>query len=162
MVFSAGRYECQIYSLKMRRLHGLSALSSLLPERLTEKRLAEVLLQDLQYSRMIIEGNKDEQPVVLAELQSEPEMLVYEPFDKRIDLVLEGRILRGDCAPLTYCLQGGKFRVTGRCSMIPKVCGVDLYLSHSYSGNQGDVVRQKMKIYLAEVMQALRSHLSTT
>ncbi len=146
----------------MKTLDGLKTLSEALSEHFTEQRLAEMLLQDLDNCRLTINGAMHEQPVVLAELGAQTEGIVYEPFDKRIDLMLEGRILRDDCPPLTYCLQGKRFRISGRCSMIPKVCGVDLYLSHSYSGKRGDVVRQKMKIYLAEVMQALKSHLSTT
>ncbi len=139
----------------MKTLHGLFALSELLPERFSEKKLAEVLLQDLEACRLIIYGSEGEQPVVLAELEVQAEDRVYDPFDKRIDLMLTGKITRDDCPPLTYCLQGKQFSVTGRCSMIPKVCGVDLYLSHSYSGKKGEVIRQKLNIYLADVKQAL-------
>ncbi len=127
------------------------------PGHLTDKRLAEALLVDLEDCRLIINGSVDEQVVRLAELTPQADGVVYEPFDKRFDLIMEGRIERDDCPPLTYCLKGKQIRITGRCSMIPKVCGVDLYLSHSYTGRKGDIVWQKMKIYLDDIRQALKS-----
>ena len=139
----------------MRQLHGLKALSKLHSARLTSKVLADLLMRDLQQCRCFIYGRLDETPVLLTELVLQTDSLSYEMFDQRIELTVVGEIIRNNCVPLTYRLQGAQFSITGRCSMIPKVCGVDLYLNSSYSGIVGDVVHQKFKIYIKEALGGL-------
>jgi hypothetical protein len=73
-------------------------------------------------------------------------------FDQRIDLIVAGPILRNDCVPLIYRLQGEQFAISGRCSMIARVCGVDLYLQRSYTGVIGDIARQKFSIALKPLL----------
>jgi hypothetical protein len=131
----------------MRQINGLENLRRQHPGRLNTQKLAELLLADLCHCRCTIYGNiGDDDKIALAELDLLPDSLEYEMFDQRIDFVVAGPILRADCVPLTYRLQGEQFSITGRCSMIPKVCGVDLYLQHSYTGIVGDIARQKFAI----------------
>ncbi len=112
-----------------------------------------MLLSDLRHCRCTIYGCiGDDDQIVLAELDLLPNGLEYEMFDQRIDLVVAGPILRADCVPLTYCLQGDQFSITGRCSMIARVCGVDLYLQRSYTGVVGDIARQKFAIPVKELL----------
>ena len=137
----------------MKQLYGLKALSRRHNACLTNKVLADLLMQDLQQCRCFIYGRIDEVSVLLTEFVLQTDSLSYEMFDQRIDLTVVGEIIRNDCVPLTYRLQGTQFSITGRCSMIPKVCGVDLYLNSSYSGIVGDVAHQKFKIYIKEVLK---------
>lgn len=106
-------------------------------------------MEDLQDCVCTIYGNIDnDERVVLAQLRLLPESLLYEPFDRRVDFCVTGPILRDDCVPLTYQLQGKEFGISGRCSMIAKVCGVDLYLQKSYTGVVGDIARQAFSLPL--------------
>ena len=117
----------------MRHILGLEILRAQHPERLNVRRLAELLLMDLEECRCYIYGNgeDEEKNVLLAELTLLPDTLVYDNFDQRIDFVVSGPILRADHVPLTYRLQAKNVAICGRCSVIPRVCGVDLYLQHS-------------------------------
>lgn len=131
----------------MRQLFGLENLRRRQPGRLNAQKLAELLLADLRNCRCFIYGCiGDDDRIVLAELDLIADTLSYEMFDHRIDFVVAGSILRNDCLPLTYRLQGDQFAMIGRCSMIARVCGVDLYLQRSYTGIVGDIARQKFSI----------------
>ncbi len=141
----------------MKHYHGLQNLSRRYEGMLNTQRLAELLLDDLQGCRCNIYGcigNDDK--IVLAELRLISESLVFDSFDQRIDFVVSGLILRNDCVPLTYRLQGGEFAISGRCSMIGKVCGVDLYLQASYTGIIGDIARQKFAIAVKPLLKILK------
>ncbi len=140
----------------MRQMHGLEKLCQQQSGLMNAKKLAELLLADLCQCRCTIYGCiGDDDKIMLAELDLLPESLEYEMFDQRIDLIVAGPIFRADCVPLTYCLQGEAFSITGRCSMIPRVCGVDLYLQRSYTGVVGDIARQKFAIPVKELLQML-------
>lgn len=140
----------------MRQISGLKKIRQLLPERFNPQKLAEIMLADLRLCQCRIYGNiGDNDRVLLAELNLLPESLSYDNFDQRIDLCVAGPILRVDCVPLTYILQGELFAISGRCSMIGKVCGVDLYLQHSYTGVVGDIARQKFFLPLKPLMQEI-------
>lgn len=131
----------------MRRFHGLEHFHTEHPALLQPKQLSLWLLEELQACRCLIFGAiGDDERILLAELALAPEGLAYDRFDQRIDLSLAGPILRADCVPLTYRLQGRVFAVSGRCSVLRKVCGVDLYLSHSYTGKVGDMAWQYFAI----------------
>ena len=138
----------------MRTIHGLKKIRQLHPDSQNIQKLAEILLSDLQQCRCYIYGCiGDDEKIVLAELDLLPDTLIYDIFDQRIELCVSGSILRADCVPLTYRLQGKLFGITGRCSMIAKVCGVDLYLQRSYSGIAGDIARQKFSIKLKPLLK---------
>jgi len=140
----------------MRQIHGLENLRRKQPGLLNAQKLAELLLADLRDCRCTIYGCiGDNDRIVLAELDLLPDSLEYEMFDQRIDLIVAGPILRADCVPLTYTLRGDLFSITGRCSMIPRVCGVDLYLQHSYTGIVGGIARQKFSISVKPLLQTI-------
>jgi len=140
----------------MRQIHGLQKIHQQHPERLNAQKLAEILLLDLQQCSNSIYGcmgNDDK--ILLAKQHLQPETLVYDRFEQRLDLSVAGIIIRNDCVPLTYSLQGELFGITGRCSMIAKVCGVDLYLAPSYTGIIGDKASQKFSFALKSLLQNL-------
>ncbi|MGD0961998.1 MAG: hypothetical protein ABSB19_19490 [Methylomonas sp.] len=140
----------------MRRIHGLESIRARHPERLNAAGLAAILLDDLQACRCRIYGSSGEDaPILLAELQVLPDTLNYASADQRIDFTVSGHILRADTVPLTYGLQGRLFGLSGRCSMIGKVCGVDLYLQRSYTGIAGDIARQKFSIPVKPLLAEL-------
>jgi hypothetical protein len=120
--------------------------------------LASLLLKDLQNCQCQIFGCiEDNDKVQLATLYLLPDDLRYEMFDQRIDLIVAGPVLRNDCVPLTYRLQGKEFSISGRCSVIAKVCGVDLYLQRSYSCEIGDMARQKFSIDIKSLLKMKNS-----
>ena len=109
----------------MKTIKGLEKIYQSQPKRLTADTLAACLLTDLAQCHCAIYGlDSKEQPVLLARLHLVPETLVYDQFDKRIDLIVAGTIVSAEYVPLRYCLQGHEFAMTGRCSVIGKICGV--------------------------------------
>ena len=141
----------------MKQFHGLEHWSSLHDGPLETVSLASWLLDDLRSCDFSIYGQRAEDDrVLLARLPLLADSLSYDPFDHRIDFVVSGPILRNDCVPLTYRLQGRHFAMTGRCSMISKVCGVDLYLQSTYSGQVGDIARHKFALPLKSLLKSLK------
>ncbi|MCK9609099.1 MAG: hypothetical protein M0R33_21910 [Methylomonas sp.] len=142
----------------MKQYHGLDKLCQSLQGWVKPRDLATALLADLQDCRCRIFGCiGEDDKILLATLHLLPDDLRYEMFDQRIDLIVAGPILRNDCVPLTYRLQGRAFAITGRCSMIAKVCGVDLYLQRSYTGVIGDIARQKFSIDINALLKSQKS-----
>ena len=140
----------------MKQIYGLQKIRRQHPERLSAAKLAEILLSDLQHCYCEIYGCiGEDDKIPLAKLGLLPESLQYEMFDQRIDLCVAGPILRADALPLTYRLQGRVFAITGRCSMISRVCGVDLYLQASYTGVVDDIARQKFSIAVPPLLKRL-------
>lgn len=141
----------------MKQFHGVKALFNKQTP-LSYHGLAAGLLTDLQDCHLFIYGNPDGTgSVQLAGLKLLPESLNYDSFDQRIDFTLQGKINRNDCVPLTYRLQGQQFSITGRCSMIGRVCGVDLYLSKTYSGLIGESVQQRISLPLKPLLDQLKA-----
>lgn len=141
----------------MKQFHGLDKLA--FPHRglLKITDVANWLLNDLQNCHCQIYGCiGDDDKILLATLNLLPDTLNYEAFDRRIDFIVAGPISRNDCVPLTYRLQGKDFAITGRCSMLPRVCGVDLYLQASYTGTIGDVARQKFAIAVKPLLKLIK------
>ncbi len=139
----------------MRQYQGLNAFSAL-QIRPTATVLAAWLAEDLQHCQCFIYGkNPNEQVVTLARLHLQAQSWLYHSFEQRIDFTVEGYIIRNDFPPLTYHLQGQNFSLNGRCSMISKVCGVDLYLSASYTAQRGDFVQQRFSIALPLLLKML-------
>ena len=138
----------------MKHFHGLDRLCQWHQGRLKRQNLAALLLDDLQQCQCQIFGCiGDDDKVLLATLSLLPDDLRYEMFDQRIGLIVAGPILRNDCVPLTYRLQGKEFGISGRCSMLAKVCGVDLYLQRSYTGKIGDIARQTFSIDIKSLLK---------
>ena len=122
-------------------------------------RLADLLVDDLKQSSCLIFGETtDEQPILLAELIAQEDSIkVYsELFHLHIEFVVEGEIINDQYPALTYTVNGATFRFYGRCSTIPQVCGVDLYLDKSYTGKAGDCVKQKFTIPVNKLFRALK------
>jgi hypothetical protein len=142
----------------MKQLHGLEKLRQKHAGTINTAKLAEILIDDLRYCECTIYGCiGDDDQIILAKLSLLPEALNYEMFDQRLDLNVEGRILRNDCVPLTYCLQGELFSMTGRCSIIARVCGVDLYMCNNYSEQIGDTVRQRFSLSIPALLKRIKS-----
>ena len=140
----------------MRQEQGLNALKKNHIGGVTTTILSELLLNDLENCLCSIFGKtKEEIPVLLAELKIIPESLYYEMFDQRIDFEVSGEIINHQYVPLTYIVQGDNYSFNGRCSTTPKVCGVDLYLSNSYTEQTGDKARQKFSISVKKLVKTL-------
>jgi len=138
----------------MRQEHGLEALLHQESRLLSAKILSQLLLDDLQACTCKIYGKtKDEDPVLLAELNIMPDSLYYDKFDQRIDLIVMGDIINTDYVPLIYTVDGQYFSLKGRCSMIKRVCGVDLYLNKTYTGCLGDSVRQSFSVSVKKLLK---------
>ena len=138
----------------MKQFHGLAKLCQLHQGWLKPQDLAGLLLDDLQQCQCRIFGCvEDDDKILLAGLSLVPDELHYELFDQRIDFIVAGPILRNDCVPLTYRLQGKTFGISGRCSVIAKVCGVDLYLKRSYTCVIGDIARHKFSIDIKALLK---------
>ncbi|OAI11400.1 hypothetical protein A1359_14750 [Methylomonas lenta] len=138
----------------MKQFHGLDTLCQSRQGWLKPQDMASLLLKDLYDCQCQIFGCiEDNDKILLATLHLLPDDLSYEMFDQRIDLIVAGPILRNDCVPLTYRLQGKAFGISGRCSVIAKVCGVDLYLQRSYTCEIGDIARQKFSIDIKSLLK---------
>ena len=141
----------------MRQFHGLDKFRLSHNGILKPQNLAEQLLNDLQHCQCQIYGCiGDDDKILLATLGLLPDSLDYDAFDQRIDFIVAGPILRNDCVPLIYRLQGKDFAISGRCSMIARVCGVDLYLQASYTGIVGDIARQKFSVAIKPLLKLIK------
>ncbi len=140
----------------MRQEYGLNDLLENNRCKHTVKGLADLLIEDLQNCCCRIYGqNEQDKKVLLAELSLKADSLDYDAFDQRIDLIVCGEIVSEQYVPLTYQLQGDKFGFYGRCSVIAKVCGVDLYLNKSYSCKQGNFVWQNFSVSVKKLLKQL-------
>ena len=120
---------------------------------------ADLLVDDLRQSSCFVFGEtKDEQPVLLAELKTQVDSIKLDSglFHLAIEFVVEGDIVNNQYPALTYSVNGATFRFYGRCSTIPQVCGVDLYLDKSYTENVGDRVKQKFTIPVNKLFKSLK------
>ncbi len=142
----------------MKRFHGLSQLIPSGSHTPKAQDLAQALLDDLHPCQCQIYGCiANDDTIVLATLNLVPDSLAYDAFDQRLDFIMAGPILRNDCVPLTYRLQGKQFAISGRCSVLAKVCGVDLYLHRSYTGIIGDVARQYFSLPIKPLLKLTKS-----
>jgi len=140
----------------MRQEQGLELLTQNQRGQVSAKILSKLLLEDLEQCYCRIFGkNAADEAVLLAELKLLPETLTYEMFDQRIELVVVGDIVNNQYVPLTYQVQGKEYSFHGRCSVIPKVCGVDLYLSKTYTEVLGDRVRQRFFVSVKKLLKSL-------
>ena len=141
----------------MKTIKGLEKICQPQIKRLTIDKLAQLAVADLADCYCLIYGeNKQEQAVLLAKLDLLTESIYYDQFDKRIDLCVAGKIINTEHVPLHYCLQGQQLAIMGRCSMLPKICGVDLYLQASYTGVVGDIARQNFSIPIKPLLDLVK------
>ncbi len=138
----------------MRQEQGVALLVQQQRGQLTAKILSKLLLEDLARCGCKIYGkNSAEKIVLLAELKLLPDSLFYEMFDQRIEFTVVGDIINNQYVPLTYQVTGQKYSFYGRCSVIRKVCGVDLYLSKTYTEILGDTVKQRFSISIKKLLK---------
>lgn len=138
----------------MRQERGLDSLTEKQRGQVTAKILSKLLLDDLENCCCKIFGKTaSEEPVLLAELKIVSDSLFYEMFDQRIEFVVMGNIINDQYVPLTYQVKGKQYSFHGRCSVIPKVCGVDLYLSKTYTEKKGDKVRQRFFVSVKQLLK---------
>ena len=141
----------------MRKEYGLEPLVQGLSGHLSAKSLSTLLLVDLKNCHCLIMGRTaHEETVTLAKLLLLPDTLSYEMFDHRIEFTVAGSILSGEFPALTYRVEGELFGFYGRCSTIPRVCGVDLYLSKSYTGVQGEMARQHFALSVPRLFKQVK------
>ena len=140
----------------MRQQQGLEALTEGQRGQVSAKVLSKLLLDDLEQCCCKIFGKTaSEEPVLLAELEIVSDSLFYEMFDQRIEFVVVGNIINDQYVPLTYQVAGKQYSFHGRCSGIPKVCGVDLYLSKTYTEKKGGSVRQRFFVSVKQLLKML-------
>lgn len=118
----------------------------------------DLIMEDLKDSScMIYAETIDEEPILLAELITQPNTIeLYSGlFQQRIDFIVEGKIINDQYPAIKYCVKGTTIQFSGRCSTIPQVCGVDLYLDKSYTGRVGDDVKQKFSIPVSKLYKSI-------
>ncbi len=120
---------------------------------------AELVMADLKQSNCFIYGEtKDEGRVQLAELKTQLETIKFYNglFQQHIEFSVEGKIINDQYPAITYQVKGAILLFYGRCSTIPQVCGVDLYLDKSYTGKVGDCVKQKLTIPVSKLYRLVK------
>lgn len=118
--------------------------------------LADFLLIDLKEVTCSIFGKTENgKTLLLSKLKLMSNSLYYEEIEKRIDFMVTGKIMNNQCVPLTYRVQGENYYFYGRCSTVARVCGVDLYLSRSYTERVGDMVWQRFSIDVKKLVKLL-------
>jgi hypothetical protein len=119
---------------------------------------SDLVMKDLKQSSCMIYGeNIDEELVLLAELKTQLDTIKLNSglFQQSIGFVVEGKIANDQYPAIAYSVNGATFRFYGRCSTIPQVCGVDLYLDKSYTGKVGDDVKQKFTIPVSKLYRSV-------
>jgi hypothetical protein len=145
--------------LKMRKYKDLGRLLSDDNGMLDKARFTDLLADDLNRACCSIYGETiDEVLVLLAELKIQPESIQHSSglFQQNIEFVMVGEIINNQYPALTYRVDTGTFQFYGRCSTIPQICGVDLYLDKSYTEKVGDCVRQKFILPVNKLFKAVR------
>lgn len=120
--------------------------------------IANLLIEDLKQACCVIFGETiDEQTVLLAKLMIQADSLHLHSrlFHHRIEFIVEGKIVNDQYPALTYTVNGATFQFQGRCSTIPQICGVDLYLDKSYTEKVGDRVQQKFNISFSKLFKSV-------
>jgi len=102
--------------------------------------------------RVYADALDESQENVLADLTIQESS--YDAFSQSLSWHFSGKVLQ-EAIPLTYCIKGKQLQFTGRCSVIPKVCGVDLYFS-DYQKKQDFLVRQKIHVSIKDLIKQLK------
>ncbi|MBE0470457.1 MAG: hypothetical protein IBX55_13245 [Methyloprofundus sp.] len=139
----------------MREIFGLELFLDADKGGLTAEVLAELVRQDLAHSHLQVYAESlDEQQTVLADLTIANGEIHYDGFAKRLEMIFIGSVL-DDAIPLTYRIKGKQLLIRGRCSVIPKVCGVDLYFAH-YLREKNSQARQKIIFSMPDLLKQLK------
>ncbi len=143
----------------MRKYKNLELIVKQHNDALNIELFSNLLMDDLKQSCCLIFGETiDEEFVLLAELKIQRDSLFLSTgmFHQRIEFVVEGEIVNDQYPPLTYRVNGSNFLFYGRCSTIPQICGVYLYLDKSYTEKVGDCVKQKFTIPVNKLFRSLK------
>jgi len=122
-------------------------------------KFADLIMEDFKQSSCMVYGeNADEELVLLAELKTQLDTIKLNSglFQQSIEFVVEGKITNDQYPAITYSVNGATVRFYGRCSIIPQICGVDLYLDKSYTGKVGDYVKQKFTIPVSKLYRSVK------
>jgi len=143
----------------MRKYQNLELLLKNFNGELNKTVFAELLMQDLKQSHCQIFGETiDEELVLLADLKTQANSVCVKSglLQQSIEFVLVGEIINNQYPALTYRVDTGTFQFYGRCSTIPQICGVDLYLDKSYTEKVGDGVKQKLTVPINPLFKAVK------
>ncbi|KAF3978608.1 MAG: hypothetical protein HFP77_00995 [Methylococcales symbiont of Iophon sp. n. MRB-2018] len=143
----------------MRKYQNLEGLLKGINIPLDKQSFADLLADDLKQAHCQIFGETiDEELVLLAELKTQDNSISYSSgiFRQSIAFVVAGHIISNEYPAITYRVDTGTFQFYGRCSTIPQVCGVDLYLDKSYTQTIGDYVKQKFTIPVNQLYRSVQ------
>ena len=143
----------------MRELKGLGLFLDNYTGMIKANTVAEFMQSQFSVSHLRVYADplEEEKITLLADLSLQE--FSYDAFEQSIIWIFMGTVLDASI-PLTYRIDGQQLQFTGRCSVIPKVCGVDLYFSH-YQQQQGVRVRQKITVSIRDLVKQLKQRQKT-
>jgi len=139
----------------MRQLNGLEKFLSTHSGFIKAEQVAQYIQAQFSNSHLLVYAEPlNEQQTLLADLTLNGELASYEPYAQRLEFIYTGYV--DSCLiPLSYTINGVDLSFCGRCSVLPKVCGVDLYFSN-YTRQEGFFARQKITISIKELVKQLK------
>lgn len=139
----------------MRQLTGLTHFFDKYTGTIKAGQVAEFMQEQFAGSDLIVYAEPlSEQKTILAKLSFAAEMVNYDSYAQRLEFVFIGTVI-DEQIPLTYIISGLNLTFFGRCSVLPKVCGVDLYFSN-YKRSKNFCVRQKITISIKDLVKELK------
>ena len=146
----------------MRKYKNLEQLLKAYDSMISKQQFAILLAEDLKQACCQVFGETiDEELVLLAELKTEKDSISCSSglFQQYIEFFVVGKITSNQYPAIKYRVDTGTFQFFGRCSTIPQVCGVDLYLDKSYTEKVGDTVRQKLSVPVNQLYKSVKKTL---
>jgi len=139
----------------MRQLTGLESFFINHSGSIKAEQVARFIQEQFSSCQLVVYAEPlSEQKTVLAELDIDAEMTNYDSYAQRLELIFSGTV-NDEKIPLTYTINGLDLAYFGRCSVLSKVCGVDLYFSN-YQRIKGSSARQKITISIKELVKQLK------
>lgn len=139
----------------MRQLTGLESFFTQHQGSVTAEQVAQFMQEQFNHCQLVVYAEPlSEQKTVLARLDINKEMISYDAYAQRLEFVFIGTV-DSEEIPLTYTINGAMLNYFGRCSVLSKVCGVDLYFSN-YKRIAGSSVRQKITISIRDLVRQLK------
>jgi len=139
----------------MRQLTGLERLLENHTGFIKPEQVAQYMQAQFKESHLLVYAEPlGEQKTLLADLAIINDQMDYDLYQQRLELVFIGTVI-DEKIPLTYTIHGQDLSYLGRCSVIPKVCGVDLYFAN-YVQSKGQEIRQKIIIPIKDLVKQLK------
>jgi len=139
----------------MRQLTGLERFLENHTGFIKPEQVAQYMQSQFKGSHLLVYAEPlGEQKTLLADLTIINDQMGYDLYQQRLELVFIGTVI-DEKIPLTYTIYGQDLSYLGRCSVIPKVCGVDLYFAN-YVQSKGQKVRQKIVISIKDLVKQLK------